>query len=416
MVLQNSILKSRNCAKHICGLLDNAGVGNDIAINGYGLFILFFCLTACDHHMETHQQAAFANDPTTTFKLQVERLREKLYIPGLSLAILHRQRILFAEGFGYAKIESKIAATPATPYNLASLTKPFAAAVLMKLEEEGRINLDAELALLLETKVMTRGNRTFHGYADACRKIREASRNPSFRHASLIKDYRCDSERITVRHLLTHTSQGVPGEHYRYNGFLFGFLSFVAEVASGKNFDQLLVETIIKPLGMDRTIPTWDDRLRDRLLTERATYYRKEPFGYVPSGYRTRLSAAAGMVSTVMDLAKFDQAMDNDLVVSKESKEAMFTATRSNSGKQLPYGMGWFVQEYQGMKLVWHYGYAPKAYSSLILKCLDRDATLILLANSDGASAPFDLGAGDVMKSPFASAFMAFTDKMESVP
>lgn len=94
----------------------------------------------------------------------------------------------------------------------------------------------------------------------------------------------------------------------------------------------------------------------------------------------------------------------------------MFTATRSNSGKKLPYGLGWFVQEYQGMKLVWHYGHAPRAYSSLILKCLDRDATLILLANSDGASALFDLGEGDVMKSPFASAFIAFTEKMEVVP
>jgi CubicO group peptidase (beta-lactamase class C family) len=235
-------------------------------------------------------------------------------------------------------------------------------------------------------------------------------------YASLLRDCRCDSERITVRHLLTHTAQGVPGENYRYNGFLFGFLSSVAEVASGKDFDQLLVETIIKPLDMERTIPTWDEGIRERLLMERATYYRKETFGFVPSEYHTRLSASAGMVSTVMDLAKFDKAMDRNLVISQASKEAMFTAARSNSGRQLPYGLGWFVQEYQGMKLVWHYGHAPGAYSSLVLKCLDRDATLILLANSDGASASFDLGAGDVMQSPFASEFIAFTDKLESAP
>lgn len=145
----------------------------------------------------------------------------------------------------------------------------------------------------------------------------EASRNPSFRrYAFLIKDYRCDSEQITVRRLFTHTSQGFPGENYRYNGFLFGFLASVAEVASGKDFDQLLVETIVKPLDMDRTIPTWDDRIRDRVLVERATYYRKEQIGFVPSEYRTRLSASAGVISTVMDLAKFDLAMDHDLVVS----------------------------------------------------------------------------------------------------
>jgi hypothetical protein len=69
------------------------------------------------------------------------------------------------------------------------------------------------------------------------------------------------------------------------------------------------------------------------------------------------------------------------------------------------------VQEYEGAKLVWHYGWAPKAYSSLILKVPAENVTLILLANSDGASAPFRLGAGNVLRSPFAVAFLnLFTD------
>lgn len=388
------------------------------AIDHVVLTIVLICLlAACEPNMKTHQHPSITSDPVTMFKVQVEALREKYAIPGLSLVVLHRRQVLCAEGFGYADLEKRLSATPETPYHLASLTKPFSAAVLVKLEQEGRLNLDAELAVVLENKVITRGNYTFHGYADACRQIRAASQDPSLRrYASLIDDFRCDSQRITVRHLLTHTAQGVPGETYRYNGFLFGLLASVAEVAAGKPFDQLLVETIIQPLDMDRTIPTWDERIRDRVMIDRATYYRKAPDGFVPSEYRTRLSASAGMVSTVMDLAKFDQAMDRDLIVSQASKAAMFTAARSTSGQPLPYGLGWFVQEHNGMKLVWHYGHAPRAYSSLVLKCLDRDATLILLANSEGASAPFDLGAGDVMRSPFASAFIAFTDHLASAP
>jgi len=386
-------------------------------VKGWGLFfILLICLTDCAPHPATHIQPTIAKDPVTAFRLRVDRLREELDIPGLSLLVLHRQQVLFAEGFGYANLEKKIAATPDTPYNVASLTKPFSATVLMKLEEEGRLDLDAELAVLLEKKVIKRGSRTFHGYSEACQKIKRASKNPFFRYPSLLRDYRCESERITVRHLLTHTAQGVPGENYRYNGFLFGFLSSVAEVASGKDFDKRLVETIIAPLDMTRTIPSWDDQLQDLAMVERAIYYRKGLFGFVPSEYRTRLSASAGMVSTVIDLAKFDMAMDRNLIVSQESKEAMFTATRSKGGKQLPYGLGWFVQEHKGIKLVWHYGHAPQAYSSLILKCLDRDTTLILLANSDGASAPFHLGAGDVLKSPFASAFIEFIERIVLTP
>jgi CubicO group peptidase (beta-lactamase class C family) len=117
------------------------------------------------------------------------------------------------------------------------------------------------------------------------------------------------------------------------------------------------------------------------------------------------------MISTVLDLAKFDVAMDRNLIVSEESKETMFTPTISNSGQPLPYGLGWFVQYHNEVKLVWHYGWAPKAYSSLILKVPEEELTLILLANSDGASAPFRLGAGNVLRSPFAAAFLnLFTD------
>jgi hypothetical protein len=128
---------------------------------------------------------------------------------------------------------------------------------------------------------------------------------------------------------------------------------------------------------------------------------------FVPSSYPVKLSSSAGMISTVLDLAKFDVAMDRNLVVTQESKAAMFTPTISNSGRPLPYGLGWFVQYHNDVKLVWHYGHAPKAYSSLILKVPAKALTLILLANSDGLSGPFRLGAGNVLRSPFAVAFLS---------
>ena len=105
-------------------------------------------------------------------------------------------------------------------------------------------------------------------------------------------------------------------------------------------------------------------------------------------------------------MAKFDIAMDRDLIVSAESKAAMFSRTISTGGKSLPYGLGWFVQEHMGIKLVWHYGWAPKAYSSLILKVPEKNVTFILFANSEGASADFHLGRGDVLRSPFAVSFL----------
>ena len=86
----------------------------------------------------------------------------------------------------------------------------------------------------------------------------------------------------------------------------------------------------------------------------------------------------------------------------------------ASSGTKMP-KIGWFVQEYEDTKLVWHYGWAPKAYSALILKVPAKKVTLILLANSEGASAPFRLGEGNVLRSPFAVAFLnLFTDLKEA--
>jgi CubicO group peptidase (beta-lactamase class C family) len=163
---------------------------------------------------------------------------------------------------------------------------------------------------------------------------------------------------------------------------------------------------------MTNTIPATSVERREQILAKRARYYRVG-FGeeFEPSEYPVSLSSSAGIVTTVLDMAKFDVAMDQNLIVSKASKAAMFSETISNSGKPLPYGLGWFVQKYADIKLVWHYGWAPKAYSSLILKVPEKDVTFILFANSEGASSNFHLGRGNVLRSPFAVSFLnSFTD------
>jgi len=395
-----------------------------------GFLLIVYILVFCASPSTTMAAQPVAKGPIQTFAQEIERLRKELKIPGLSVAVLQGQQVVFANGFGFADIRDKIPATANTPYNIASCTKPFAAAVLMKLVEEGQLGLDDEMAKILKDTVFPFRSGTIHGYANACEKIREMSGKKSTPFAFLFQDYRCYTERITVRRHLTHTSQGVPGDAYRYNGFLYGLLSHVAEAVSDKGFADLLVENIIAPLEMTRTVPSISDNHRDQVLAERAKYYRVDDRGnFVLSqwppkeivkaleasglDYTPRLNAGGGMISTVLDLAKFNIAMDRNLIVSEASKEAMFTSTISNSGQSLPYGLGWFVQEHEGVKIVWHYGWAPKAYSSLILKVPQEEVTLILLANSDGASAPFRLSAGNVLNSPFAVMFINQLTKLK---
>jgi CubicO group peptidase (beta-lactamase class C family) len=374
--------------------------------------MLLFLLSACSQKSANTLGLVADQNPIQTFQDEIDRLRKDNGIPGMSVAVIKDQQIVFAKGFGLADIENRILATADTPFNIASLSKPFAAAILMKLVEKGRLDLDTAIADTLKNTDFTYSVGTFHGYTNVCRKIKEFSRDPNFEYAFLLKNYRCDRESITIRHHFTHTAQGKPGENYRYNGFLFGFLSLVAEEVSGKPYPALLVDHIIAPLEMTNTIPSTTEEHRDRILAKRAKYYRVGFGGeFKPSSYPVTLSSSAGIVTTVQDMAKFDVAMDRNLIVSADSKAKMFSETISNMGKPLPYGLGWFVQEHAGAKLVWHYGWAPKAYSSLILKVPEKDVTFILFANSEGASADYHLGRGDVLRSPFAVSFLnVFTD------
>src|SRR5688572_1774409 len=147
----------------------------------------------------------------------LEDLRQELKIPAYSAAIVKDQKVLWARGFGYADVENKIPATEHTPYHLASLTKTFASTILMQLVQDGKIKLDdpvSKYGINLESEGV-----------------------------------------IRVRHLLSHTSEGNPGEQYRYNGNRFGELDKVVQRATGKSFGELLIANILDPLGMNETAP-----------------------------------------------------------------------------------------------------------------------------------------------------------------
>ena len=177
-----------------------------------------------------------------------------------------------------------------------------------------------------------------------------------------------------VRQILSHTSDGTPGEEYLYNGAIFNSLTAVVEKAAGSPFPELLTEHIFKPLHMDHTV----------------------------AGPQTR--AAGGVISTTADLARYATALDGDRLVSAKSKAAMFTPTRSTRGNPLPYGLGWFSQTWLNERIIWHYGQDTGA-GSLFLRIPSRKLTLIILSDSPAISDATRLLDGNVVRSPIALAF-----------
>src|SRR4029077_4963927 len=113
-------------------------------------------------------------------------------------------------------------------------------------------------------------------------------------------------------------------------------------------------------------------------------------------------NAATGVITTVRDLQHFDKALRDYVLLTRDSLTAAWTQTGPSSLT----GLGWFVQNYNGEPLIWQFDLTKDAASSMVVKLPNRDVTFIVLANSDGLTAPFGLAAGDATASPFVKLFL----------
>jgi CubicO group peptidase (beta-lactamase class C family) len=329
------------------------------------------------------QQAGDREQRIALFTRYLEPLRIQAGTPGLSATIASNGRIIWEGGLGFADVEARVAAAPHTPYPIASITKTATSTLLMQCVEAGRLSLDAPI-------------RTY---------------------TTAVPD-----ANATVRQVLAMASDAAAGSAYRYDGDRFGALTPVVEACTGVSYRVAVARQILDRTGMFDSVPGHDlepvtDAASAAFDPATLTRYRAvlariaKPYvvrdgrptlsDYPPKG----INAAAGVVSTVRDLARYDAALDAFLFMSSSTQLIAWTPFRLSSGRDAPYALGWFVQSTAAGRAVWHYGQWP-TFSSLILKLPDRGVTLILLANSDGLSSRFPLASGDVAVSPFARAFI----------
>jgi len=315
-------------------------------------------------------------DSIAGFEKRLEDLRAGSHIPAITAVIARDQGIVWAKAFGQSDIAAQRAAADTTVYHLASLTKPFAAAVLLQLVEEAKVSLDDPVSMYGINLASPAGTV------------------------------------IRVRHLLSHTSEGTPGAGFSYNGDRFELLNAVIAQAAGKSFAVALQERIITPLALARTAPNPQSLAfvasgLDRNIFEAnmARGYSYGSGGYSITAYPNHFGAAAGLTASAIDMAAFSMALDRNALLRPETKGLAFSPVTNPAGGSFPYGLGWFATDYKGVRVVWHYGLWT-ANSSLIIKIPDRSLTFVVLANSDGLSAPYQLGAGRLDTSPWAREFL----------
>ncbi|HEU0309728.1 MAG TPA: serine hydrolase [Sphingomicrobium sp.] len=287
----------------------------------------------------------------------------ELAMPGVSAAMMDHGRLVWTGARGWADAEKNIPVTPGTVFNIASLTKPMTAVVLMQLVERGLLSLDTPMQRY----------------------------DPSFKDA-----------RITVRHVLTMTSEAdPPGSSYSYNGNPYGKLNTVIKGITGEELAKAFSTRLIEPLGLEQTSPgslavaphaqglsakriAHYESINAHLARPHHMYGGVQPVMSIPPDPQP--NAAANVVSTASDYARFADAVMRGRLLKPETLQVMWTTPATANGNRLPYAHGWFVVDYHGHRLINHYGYYPSAYSAVALIVPERELVFVALSNGGALS------------------------------
>jgi D-alanyl-D-alanine carboxypeptidase len=286
-------------------------------------------------------------------------------IAGLSIAVFEHGRAVLARGYGSADLEAGAAATADSSYPIASVTKHFTAAAVLRLADQGKLSLDDPLSRFFPAARPQIGALTFrHLLAHTSGLTRGG---PAPRAAALS---------VITR---GGTARG-QGEDWDYSNYNFSLLGLVIEQASGRDYARYVREELVEPLGLTGTGYCEDGsalpgRGRDYLAGRKAV-------SPTPYWMEARFFAAGGLCSTVLDLVRWAKALEDGRVISPAMLQAMRTPARLPGGLEADYGYGTRLGVTGRHRKVGHTG-GGQSNKAVLARYPDDDVTVAVLLNTE---------------------------------
>lgn len=310
-----------------------------------------------------------------TWQARLGRLAEYMHRAegfGFSGALLvaDGDRVVFRAAYGYADRAHAVRNTPETAFPIASITKPFTAAVILKLQEQGKLATSDPINRYLPDVPPDKSGITLHQLLTHT--------------AGLADDYEGDSSEswsTALKGALAQPLAGSPGSRFAYSNLGYGLLASIAELRARMPFRQLVKETILDPVGMQHTGYLGDKAFwQDKPAAH--TYNRNTDFG---SAAQQTLSwqerGAGGIATTVDDLLAFWSAFKSGRIVS-DALVARAFAPHARVRENWTYGYGWHRFKTKYGDVIYHGGNAtPNGVTAELRHYPDRNITTILLVN-----------------------------------
>ena len=301
---------------------------------------------------------------------------DKTNSPGCALAILKDGKIIYKRGYGMSNMEYNIAITPTSIFHIASISKQFTAAAIVRLSLEGKLSLDDDIRKYIP-EVPDFGHKiTFKNLIHHTSGIRDQWT------LQRLAGWRAD-DLITEKDILDMLARQkalnfLPGEEYLYCNTGFTLAAIAVNRITGISLRDYADSVFFKPLGMTNTHFHSD---HSEITPNRTSAYSQDAKGIwkisipVFDNY-----GATSLFTTVEDLAKWDE----NFYTKKVGGEAFFNLMQAtgelNNKTQQTYASGLIVSNYKGYKTVGHDG-ADAGYRSNIIRFPDEHFSVVILAN-----------------------------------
>lgn len=305
----------------------------------------------------------------------IENHRNQTNTPGIQIAVMVDDSLVWSEGIGYSDITSKTAVNTSTKFRIASISKSVTSVALGKMIEEGEINLDDEIHQFLPDYPHTDKNITIRHLASSTSGIRHYNENDPTYNSMDYPTIQSSLERFKNDELLFN-----PGERHHYSSYGWVLLSAVMEKAAEGSFFKIMDETW-KELGMKNT--TFD--YPDITIESKSTFYvydKRKGRVEAPYDNRSYMYAGGGYLSTSEDLVKMANTLLYNRYISDSTKAELFTSYQLQNGIKTHYGLGWETgQSRLGTPIIYHSGNLSTSRSHLILYPEEK-VTMAFLTNT----------------------------------
>ena len=295
--------------------------------------------------------------------------------PGGVFMVAQKGQPLYLKAYGKANLELDVLMTPENVFQIGSMTKQFTAIAILMLEEQGK--LDVQHAVSRYLPDYPGGDKiTLHHLLTHTSGIKDFTKMKSISEIAQ-KEM---TPQMMVDFFKNEPADFLPGEKFEYNNSGYVILGYIIELVSGLTYEDFIEKNIFEKIGMTHSRYT-NDR---EIVPQRAYGYHKKTYGYVNKtviNYSVPFSSGA-LMSTAADLLKWQNALNQPVLVSDSTLKKAFRPYQLNSGEAITYGYGWHIKNIEGT-LTREHGGSIFGFKSMGVYIPSEDIYVLGLSNCD---------------------------------